>query len=561
MALHRTDIGRAPTSRSHAGARWASVPWAQGRKTWLVWLIPATIAAAYIVMFVAKFSHNVTALNWDPDVGSALLLPETLVKTGTGGHTVLASAGQWVPLWFGLLTARLPLHRQLWEVTPTLLFITSALIVGWSVTQVANRRAGALAVLIGLIASPLALAFFMASFSHNTIYPCTALLGAYLIWLTRGEGRRILVSIAVPAVAGVAIGTCLASDFLLLATAVIPLTLTAILAGMRRERRSRLVAISALGTVAVAIPVAKLTSTTMGSLGYLTLPTPVKIASLSELPARGQLLFKGLKALFNGYLGPEAPGTLHTPLGIASDIVFSAALLALLVLGARATVRLIRTGLRKEATQPSKELARSLHVVYWTSSAAAACGAFWLAGEGPVTTHESYYATAIFSVAAVIPLLLMGRSPARWLIPVGASIFFAASLAGLSEDYVNVSAALARSGPTIAKIAKANHVKAGYSAWGDAAGLTWGTHEQVAIRPVVECQGPEGVVLCPGFQAYVPSWYTPQQRHSFLLIDKTTGEVLAPPAGLGKPIAVYTFGTMQMLIYPYDIASRFALVP
>jgi hypothetical protein len=555
LALRRTDTGSTPWRRGSTSARQRAVSRAVDLPTF-AWRITLAIAAAYLALFVVKLPHDITALGWNPDVGSAFVLPETLVETGPGGHTVLASAGQWVLLWFGLLTARLPLHRELWGIAPTLLFVTSAFIVGWSVSQLAGRRAAVLAVLIGLVASPLALVFFMAPFSHNAVYPCTALLGAYLVWLTRGQGRRRVTTIAVPPVLGVAVGTCIASDFLLAATAVIPLTFTAGLALLRRDRRSRLVAASALATVAVAIPIAKLTSALMHSLGYLTLPTPVHVAALSELPARAELLFKGLKALFNGYLGTEKPGTLHTPLGIASDVVMSAALVTLLVLGALTTVRFISSGLRKSRPQTSLQLARSLHIIYWVTSAAAACGAFWIAGEGPVTTHESYYATVIFSVAAVLPLLLSTSVIAHRLILVGTSTFFTASLVGLTNDYVNVSAPLARSAQTITRIAEANHLQVGYSNWGDSSGLTWGTHGRVIVRPLVECANPEGADLCPGFQALVPSWYVPQQRRTFLLIDANEREIVPVPGGLGKPLAVYTFESMRMYIYPYDIASR-----
>jgi len=555
LALHQTDGDPAPLTRTRAG--WQAAGRIELELPALAWLISLAIAAAYLVLFVVKLPHNVTALGWNPDVASAFVLPETLVRTGTGGHTVLASAGQWVPLWFGLLTASLPLHRELWGIAPTLDFLASALIVGWSVKQLAGARAAALAVLIGLVASPIALTFFMAPFSHNTVYPCTALVGAYLVWLARAAHRRgLAVKLAAPPALGVAIGTCLASDFLLAATAVIPLTFTAIVACTQRERRSRLVALSALTTVAVAIPVAKLTSTTMGSLGFKTLPTPIKIASLSELPERAQLLFKGLKELFNGYLGDAAPGTLHTELGVASDVVMSAALLALIVVGARTAVRFIASGLRKSDTQTSPELARSLHIIFWVGSAVTACGAFWIAGEGPVTTHESYYAITIFSVAAVIALQLSSSARARWLIPAGASVFFAASLVGLTEDYVNVSAPLARSAAIITRIAAVNHVQVGYTNWGDASGLTWGTHDRIVVRPLMECENPQGVDLCPGFQAYVPSWYVPKQRHTFLLVDANGIEMRSLPAGLGKPLAAYAFGSMQMYIYPYDIASQ-----
>jgi hypothetical protein len=566
-----TNLARKPAyadggaaAASPTSARRRAFPWTRdlpGDLPALLWLIPLTIAAVYLVVFVAQLSHNITALAWDSDYASNFVLPETLVKTGTGGNMVMASAGQWVPLWFGLLTATLPLHRELWGVAPTLLFVATALTVGWTVSQVANRRVAILAVLIGLIASPLALAFFMAP-AHNTVYPCTALLGAYLIWLTRGQGRR-LSAFAVPPLAGVAIGTCVASDVLVAAAAVIPLALTAILAGLRRDRRSRLLALSALTTVAVAVPIAKLTSAIMHSLGFLTLPTPAKAAPLSELPQRAQLLFKGLKALFNGYLGPARPGPLHTELGIASEIVMSAALLALIVVGVRTTAKFISSGLRRNATQTPAQLARSLHIIYWVSSAAIVCGAFWIAGEtgGGTNLHESYYGTVIFSVAAVVPLLLSTGILARRLIPAGAAIFFAASLVGLTSNYVYDPGWVAREAPSVTQIAEANHVTVGYGGYWEASSLTWSTHGRVRVRPLMECSNPAGANICPFYMASVPAWYVPGQRHTFLLIDSEEAWVSALPSGLGKPLASYAFGPMQMYVYPYDIASRLGPAP
>jgi hypothetical protein len=521
---------------------------------------PFAIAAGYIVLFLVRLPQNVTALGWNPDVGSAFAMPETLVQTGTGGATVMASAGQWVPLWFGLLTARLPLHRELWDIAPTLDFVASALIVGWSVARLTSGRLAAwLAVLICLVASPLALDFFMAPFSHNTVYPFTALLGAYLIWLAKGQGRRRAVALAAPPVLGVAIGACMASDLLLVATAVIPLGVSALLALLWRDRRSVAVALSALTTIVVAVPISSLTSSIMRSEGFLKLPSPIHHATLSELPARAELLFKGLQADFNGYLGgAEAPGALQSTFGIASDVVMCAALLALLALGVAGAVRLLRSGLRRDAARTPTQLARSLHVVYWATSTVTACGAFWLAGEGPTTTHESYYATAIFAVAAVVPLLLSSRSRLRLLIPAGATVFFVASLLGLANDYVVGSAPLQSTGEQVEKLAAANHVTYGYTNWGDASNLTWGTHNRVIARPLAECQTQRGVGLCPGFQAYVPSWYVPRNRHTFLLVDPKGIEIKTLPEGLGRPIAAYNVGAMQLYIYPYDIASRLA---
>jgi hypothetical protein len=527
-----------------------------------LWLIGLAIAGAYLVVFVARLPHNITEITWDSDYSSEYVVPETIAHTGTDGHTVIASSGQWVGLWFGLLTAKLPLHRAIWNVAPTLLFMATALIVGWSVAQISTRRAALLAVLLGLVASPPAVAFFLAAGAHNTVYPCTALLGAYLIHLTRARRRRA-VALALPPIAGLAIGVCLASDLLVAVTALIPLALTAILAGLTRDRRSKAIVLSALVTVAVAVPVAKLTTAIMHSLGFLTLATPEKTVPLAELPERARLLFDGLETLFNGALPPGTPDSLHSTVGIVSDVVMSAALLALLLSGLYATAKLIASGVRRRSASASPQLARSLYVVYWSISAATACGAFWLAAEtgGGTDLHNSYYATVIFSVAAVIPLLLSSGSLARWLIPTGAAIFFAASLIRLTGGYLNFGGASASTAPAIVQAAEANHVTYGYGGYGEGSNLTWHSHGRVTSRPVLACSNPYGASICPFYMESVPSWYVPRPRHTFLLVDSQEPWVNALPEGLGKPLAVYTFGVISMYIYPYDIASRLGPQP
>ena len=361
-------------------------------------------------------------------------------------HAV-STTGAYLPLWFGLLTARLPLHRQLWEIVPCLLFLATASTIGWSVAQVASRRAAVLATLIVLVASPWALAFFIAPVAHNTVYPTTALLGAYLIWLTRADRRRRSVSLVVPVLATVGLGVCIASDALLIVTGVIPFAVTAVLVAVRRNRRSDPLVLSALATVAGAIPIAALTSAIMRSAGYRTLPPPAELALPSTLPEHAQLLFNGLERLFNGYLGhrspglfdaltPPASGPLHSELGFACDIVLAAALIALIAVGAGTTIRFIRSEWRGGDPGSPAQLGRASHVIYWLSSAAVTCAAFMFSTKAMVR-HESYFATVIFSVAAVVPLLMRRGSVARWLIPAGASIIFAGSLVGLTSHYLD----------------------------------------------------------------------------------------------------------------------------
>jgi hypothetical protein len=534
----------------------------------LLWLIPFGIAAIYVVVFVAQLHHNLWVIGWYSDYSSGFTLPKTLAETGTGGNTLLGTSGAYVPLWFGILTANLPLHRELWELAPTGLFIVTALAVGWSVAQVTNRRVGAFAALLILVASPKALYFLMAPVAHNVVYPGTALLGAYLVWLTRGAGRRRAIAFAAPPLAGVALGACIASDALLIVTGMVPLAFTAVLAGVHRSRRSRLVAVSALTTTVVAIPIAKLTSTIMGSLGYSTLAPSTVTAPLSSLPRHAELMWEGLKGLFNGYLSQTAPGTAETELGVACQVIMVAALIMVLVVGAFTTAKFIWSGLRRDEQSTPTQLARALHIIYWAGSAVATCGA-WALSVRIEYVHESYYATLLFSVAAIVVLPLYSRSSARWLISAGASIFFVASIVGLTSYYMeSYILPIARSYQVrkyvppishyvsgITEFAKANHVVVGYAGYWDAPSLTWTADERILVRPVQLCRNPEGVDICPFFDERVPSWYEPKQRRTFLLVDSMETFLPVLPEGLGVPLAARAFGPVQMYVYPYDIAS------
>ena len=77
----------------------------------------------------------------------------------------------------------------------------------------------------------------------------------------------------------------------------------------------------------------------MFSLGYKTHPPVLELAPFMRVSLHLHLLLAGVKGFFNGYLGTEAPGPLHTALGVACDVVMVAALLTLLVAGTRAALK------------------------------------------------------------------------------------------------------------------------------------------------------------------------------------------------------------------------------
>ena len=527
-----------------------------------IWIVPLGLAAIYLGYFLLRLHESIVAILWDSDYASGLTLTQTVAHTGSGGHTIISTTGAYIPLWFGLLTARVPFHRQVWEIAPTLVFGATAITIAWSVARVATARAALSACLIVVVASPWTLAIVMAPVAHNTVYPATALLGAYVVWLAGGTARRRVATVAVPAVGAVALGLAVASDSLLIATGVIPLALTAAAAAVQRSERARLVAWSGLATVAGSVPIAIVTKAMMRAQGFETVPTSPRLglAALSSVPGHVRILAAGLKELSNGYLAAGWPGRVHAEIGVACDVVMVSALVTVAYIGLRSTARLVR---REEGD--GVEVMRLLHVGFWFSSVVVVCGAFLFTtapSGGPALKHESYYLTAIFSVAAIVPLLVRPHHLARLLVPVGLAIFATGSIIGLKRDYLQVmKPPVARYASAIVHLAEANRVTVGYAGYWDASSLTWNSRDHVLVRPLEQCPNPRGADVCPFFLMRTPSWYVPKERHTFLLVDPSEAFVTSLPRGLGRPIASYEVGTIGMYVYAYDIASRLGPAP
>src|ERR1700689_3115574 len=106
-------LGHRPRTLTGAIAGDGVRPRIGGRRA-LGYLVPFAIAAVYLVVFTVHLPHHLWVISWDSDFASGFTIPATLVRTGSGGHTVLTTTGAYLPLLVGLLTATLPLPRQLW---------------------------------------------------------------------------------------------------------------------------------------------------------------------------------------------------------------------------------------------------------------------------------------------------------------------------------------------------------------------------------------------------------------------------------------------------------------
>jgi hypothetical protein len=527
----------------------------------VLWVVVGGLAVLYAVFFLAHLHASIISLLWNSDYASGFTLTETLSHFGSEGNTVISTTGAWADLWFGLLTAHLSFHRQLWEISPAILYLFSAVVVGRSVWRVANLAGGVLATLIVLLASPWMLAIVLAPVAHNTVYPATAVLGGWLPWLLRRGRRHRLVWAAVIVLGAVLLGIDIASDKLIVVAGVVPLGLIGLAAVAQRQPETRTAGIVTLVTILLSIPVALVTDAIMKAAGYRIIAPKLALAPLSEVGFHFRLLWHGLRDLAGGYLGSGYPGTLHPELGFACTVVLAIGLLALIRGGLPALITLAR---RRSAEDELPD--RLFHLSYWLVSAVVVIAAFVFTnavGDGK-GNHESYFLTIVFSIAAVAPLTIRTGTLARWVAPVVLGLFAIGSFVGVKESYINVyRPPLLQVASTIVRLARADDATTGYAGYWDASNLTWSEKGAVVVRPLEQCANPnpQGSDICPFFLMRNPAWYRPEPRRTFLLVDPTNLYVISLPNSLGAPIATYHLGAVTMYVYGYDIASKLGPFP
>jgi hypothetical protein len=514
-----------PARRSgRIGRRWQEASFGE-RLRWGAWGAVAILALLYVISWLTHLHSTIDALLWNSDYAGGFTLPETIVRFGTGGNTVISTTGAWADLWFGLLTAHLSFHRQLWEITPTLLFLVCVSAIGFGVWRLAGPAAAIVAAAIVFVASPFALAILMAPVAHNTVYPSTAIIGALLPWALARAWSSPPRWVATIVLGALLLGVDIASDKLLLVTAVIP---AAVLAAVMLVRRpARAAAIGVLATIVLSAPVALATDAFMKAAGYRITAPKLELAPLSTVGFHFRLLWHGLRDLSGGYLDSGYPGTLHHALGLACTVVLALGLTCLAWAGAQAARGLIR----RRATD-ELELERLVHMGYWFVSAIVVAATFVFTtavGDG-AGNHESYFLTIVFSVAATAPFAVGRGAVLRWAAPVAVGLFAVGSLVASQGSYNN-----AYRGPVstvagqIVQLARANHVT--------------------------------GSDICPFFLMRTPAWYRPQPGPSFLLVDPSNLYVTSLPDNLGPPLHTYPLGPVTMYVFPYDIASKLGPYP
>jgi hypothetical protein len=525
------------------------------------------VAVVYGVVVLVHLDRIITALLWNSDYASGLTLAQTLAHVGSAGNTTISTTGAWMDLWFGLVTAHLPLHRQLWEISPTILFIICALVIGRAVQRLSDPVTGVASALAILLASPWALAVFVAPVAHNTVWPTTAILGGGLPWILRHRDRSTTAWAVVVIVSAVLIGTSLASDKLVLVTGLAPLGVTAVAALWQHSRQVRRAGAGVLVALILSIPVEKLTNAIMTAEGYATTAPKLVIASPSSWGFHLRLLLEGIRDFSGSYLVSNTTHGWDRVLGVACTLILIGVVLGFVAGGVRAVVLLVHDrSLGPEAIGPA------LHVGYWFSSALIVVVAFICstADGGNTSNHNSYFLSLVFSVGACVPLFVASGERWRWLRrlrPVAAlalAVFAVGSIIGITQSgVIGVSKPLAAYAGSITSLARADHARYGYAGYWDASSLTWESRDAVTVRPLLQCTNPNphGAAICPFLLMRTASWYRPVHRRTFLLVDPDNAFVTSLPAGLGRPVAIHRIGPLTMYVYSYDIASKLGPYP
>jgi hypothetical protein len=487
-------------------------------------------------LLIVRVPDLISWLNTEGDFASPYVLADAIAH-GHTGQVVMSTQGAWVSLAYGLLTHGLSFHRVLWEISPALLTLATACLIGWTVARVATRMAGALTVALIVAASPTGLLSFIAPWAHNTTLPAVALLEAFLVWLYRR--RRGFVAVAASVVGlSLVIGACLASDHLLATEGLMPFLIVPLLLAVRSRDWTSVPPVVAVA--AGSVVVAEITAKVMRSLHFVTTAPPLRF-SLTFVLLHLKWLVQGLLRMGNGLSnGPLA--SIRIPLTVAAAIVTVCAL--------RATFRLARRSLADPGEGRTR--ARTVHVTFWSASLLCAAAAYVVT---TVVQSDQYFLVAIPAVAATVPLLLDDGHAGR-RIAVFATVVIGASIVALACGdlrYGTYRGVVARQAGHIEALVHDRRLGIGYAGYWDAAPLDWTSHEKLQIYPLTDIFGHTE----PMDIARVAAWYRPRVDTPSYLVLAPGDNVLANrlPRDLPRPQHELHVGQVTLATYPYDIAA------
>lgn len=519
------------------------------------WAAPLVLAAVYLVTLAAQFSQLLADVYLSADNASGPVLGE--LYDGTGHHLVILGHSSWFStVLFERWTQWLPAHRQLWELAPYAMALSSVAFVSWGVWRIAGRWAGAATLAVMVCAGPSLLTILMVANDHAPTWFTLALIGAFLAVLELGAVSSSSWLAVFAVVVGVLLGVNAASDVLLTISGAVPLLLAVLCTrALYPGRRTARAVWFAIASLIVALVAGLIAHGIMRHDDVISAhdPKTSMLAGAEVIGTNFKLWWQSLAVLGNGdFFGMSV--------GFSALIAFACAAITLISIffvpriAHRELVHAVYE--RHGSPHTADQAARSAWCLFWASSAVLLSLAFVFSAGPEDLTSGRYLVGVIYAAAALVPMLGRRNLLVRVAVTAGATLYAFAGCLALAQERIGPPVS-----PTdplaaaIAKVAKAEHMSIGYAGYWDADPITWATHFRVKVFPVGNCGNQR---LC-GFELAIDTaWYTPRPRtHTFLLVDPAYPAYPSNPTpDLGRPIAVHQIGNITMYVYPYDIASR-----
>lgn len=519
---------------------------------WWQWA-PVPFAIAYLVVLAVKLQQLIASVYQNADAASAPVIGELFGGPPAHRQVVLGQLGWFSTLIYELSTRWLPLHRQIWEATPYVLWMVSVALICWGALKVWDRWAAAITGALLVSASPMTIDLLSSLNDHSPTWFSLALLAATLILLQSRPRWLRPVSLALVVVAvGAVVGINAASDVSLLAAGAVPALLAPAVAwGLRPTRRNAVFFGLMLATMAIAAGTYVMTRAAMRHENVIVSPGIAhnKLAMAEAVSSNFKLWWQSLMLLGNGnFFG--------LTLGFTSALLLACAVLTLLAVALipRAAWRELRAAHTAfDRGEADRQAIRVSWIVFWLCSALLLSMSFIFSSNPEDLGSSRYLVGAIYAIAALAPLLATRGVLSRAAV-VGASTLFAFTALLSMLDNLPISSdtsSFYKDYAQIEKIAIREHATTGYGNYWDTAPLTWATHFRVKAYPVYDCDG----TVCPYTLHSISSWYTPHGNSpTFLITDTARPPAVEPTVNVGKPSSVHQVGPITMYVYPYNIA-------
>ncbi|MGI8425661.1 MAG: hypothetical protein ACR2FO_02145 [Actinomycetota bacterium] len=518
-------------------------------------VVPLLLTAVYLLVLPFNLQRLLRIVFLNSDVASIPVLSEQIASgEGTAWISIVTYYSTFL---FNLATRWLPFHRGLWEGSSIVLALAGVVLMSWSARQAAGRGAGVLMFVLGAAASPLLLMNTLGL--RGPTWFTVGLLSALLVLMVRvvesGTSRRLLVAAVV--VTGAVTGVNLASDPLLLASAIGPFLVAAVLAVLIVPTRKGHIAGASAGLcflIAASAAITRLGMTHLGfSVGHQGAIDPAEVTFAS-----GSIIGRNLGLFLTDMLTFTNGDFLGRPLSLASVARLAIGIACLMSLCLPLVV--LRRRLMLRSLSPADGSAAPVLIAFWASSAALVAAGFVfsnIAFDGLASAR--YLVPVYYACAGCTAIWAANSSRQRLAVALIATLICLFSIKGqFSLVGTGEAERLSVDGPRVISLLRDEGLSRGYSTYWDSLSLTWLSDMRVTIAPVVDCLIPDRG-LCAFPVNSFERWYQPgAASRTFLLVgpERPWGLRSPPPPLLGTATEVHKVGEFSVYVYSYDLALR-----